>query len=132
MQTEDIHQQLVFPTSAIDLYHCIMDARIHSSFTGSEALIEDKENTTFTAFDGYAMGKNVVLERGKKIVQTWRAEEEQWPTNHYSEVVFLFSDTEEGCKLEFHQTGVPKELAQRIADGWYEYYWEPLRFYLER
>ncbi len=132
MKTVDIHQTIIFPTTAIDLYHCIMDARVHSSFTGSAAEIEDKENTDFTVFDGYAGGKNMVLERGKKIVQTWRANEEHWPAGHYSEVVFLFTDTPEGCKLDFFQTGIPAEVATAIAEGWHEYYWEPLRFYLER
>lgn len=132
METINIHQTLVFPTDSIDLYNCIMNARIHSSFTGDEAIIEDKEGTTFTAFGGYISGKNVVLERGKKIIQTWRAEEDGWPQNHFSEVVFVLKDIEGGCELDFFHTGIPAHKATAIENGWTEYYWEPLRIYLDR
>jgi activator of HSP90 ATPase len=132
MKTRDIHQTILFPTDALDLYKCIMDARIHSSFTGGEAIIEDKEGAEFSAYDGYIQGKNIVLERGKKIIQTWKANEDGWPTDHFSEVVFLFKDVAEGCELDFYHTAVPEEKADSIEKGWTEYYWDPLRIYLER
>jgi activator of HSP90 ATPase len=132
MKTADLHQTLVFPTDALDLYTCIMNARIHSSFTGDEAIVEDKEGTTFTAFCGYVDGKNIVLERGKKIIQTWRANEEGWPAHHYSEVVFVMKDVESGCQLDFYQTAIPDAKLNSITKGWTEFYWEPLRIYLER
>jgi activator of HSP90 ATPase len=132
MKTQDIDQTIEFPTTAADLYNCIMDARIHSSFTGDEAIIEDKEGALFSVFGGYATGKNIVVERGKKIIQTWRAEEEGWPKDYYSEVVFVFTDTEGGCKLDFYHTGIPSHKADAIAKGWHEYYWEPLMIYLKR
>ncbi len=132
METCDIHQTIILPTDALDVYTCIMDARKHSSFTGDETIIEDKEGTDFTAFGGYIQGKNIVLERGKKIVQTWRANEEGWPADLYSEVVFIFKDVEDGCELDFYHTAIPAVVAERISSGWQEYYWEPLRIYLNR
>ena len=132
METANTHQTLLFPTDAIDLYNCIMNARIHSYFTGDEAIIEDKEGTDFSAFGGYITGKNVVLERGKKIIQTWRGEEEGWPESHFSEVVFVLKDIEGGCELDFFHTGIPAHKAAAIENGWTEYYWEPLRIYLNR
>lgn len=132
MQTKDIHQAVVFHTDPVDLYKCIMDARMHSSFTGSKAVIEDKEGTEFSAYDGYIRGKNIVLERGKKIVQSWRAEEEGWPDDHYSEVAFIFNEIPEGTRLDFYHSGIPASHADDIAKGWDEYYWQPLREYLDR
>jgi len=127
-----IHQTLLFSTSALDLYNCLLDERIHSSFTGAEAKITDKENDTFTAWDGYIEGKNIVLERGKKIVWKWKANEEAWPEGHWSEVVFILSDNAEGAQLEMIHSFVPDALTESLSKGWHEYYWEPLRFYLER
>lgn len=132
MKTEDIHQTIHFNTTPLDLYHCLMDARIHSSFTGDEAIIEDKEGTSFSVFGGYAEGKNVVLEKGKKIIQTWKANEDDWPKNHYSEVVFIFKPTPTGCELDFFHTAVPTNKVESIAKGWHEFYWEPLRIYIDR
>jgi activator of HSP90 ATPase len=132
METVTIHQTLIFPTDSLDLYNCIMNARIHSSFTGDEAIIEDKEGTLFSAFGGYITGQNIVLQRGKKIIQTWKATEEGWPENHFSEVVFLFKNIDGGCELDFFHTDIPTLKAEAIEKGWKEYYWEPLRIYLER
>jgi activator of HSP90 ATPase len=132
MKTRDIQQTEIFHTDPADLYKCIMDARIHSSFTGGEALIEDKEGAAFSVFDGYAQGKNIVLERGKKIVQTWRAAEEGWPEGHFSEVVFLFEPVKEGTRLEFFHSGIPEQHADAIANGWKEFYWKPLKGFLNR
>jgi activator of HSP90 ATPase len=132
MKTKDLHQQIVFKTDAPDLYNCVMNARIHSSFTGDEAIIKDKEGTSFSAFGGYITGKNIVLERGKKIVQTWRANEDGWPTDHFSEVIFIFKDIEGGCELDFYHTAIPEKNAAAIEKGWSEYYWEPLKIYLNR
>lgn len=132
METRNLHQTLLFATDALDCYTCLMDARKHSSFTGDETIIEDKEGTAFTAFGGYITGKNIVLERGKKIVQLWRANEADWPQDHFSEVFFLFKDVEGGCELDFYHSAVPAKVAERIETGWTEFYWEPLRIYLER
>jgi len=132
MKTTDIHQTEIFYTDPVDLYKCIMDARIHSSFTGGEAKIKDKEGEEFSTFDGYAHGKNVLLERGKKIVQTWRANEEGWPDDHFSEVCFVFTEIPEGTRMDFYQTGIPNEHADDIAEGWKDYYWKPLAQYLDR
>jgi activator of HSP90 ATPase len=132
MKTKDIHQTELFPTTALDIYQCLMDERKHASFTGAPASIEDKEGSSFTAYDGYINGKNIVLERGKKIVQSWRANEKDWPENHFSEVVFILQDSPEGCKLDFFHTSVPETLVESLEKGWVEYYWDPLRFYLNR
>ncbi len=132
MKTADLHQTLFFPTDALDFYKCIMDARIHSSFTGDEAVISDLEGTSFTTFGGYIEGENVVLERGKKIVQKWKANEDGWPANHYSEIAFVITDKGKGCEVDFFHTAIPEAKLASITKGWTDYYWEPLRIYLER
>lgn len=132
MKTADLHQVLTFPTTALDFYRCLLDERIHSSFTGSPATVTDKVGESFTAYDGYIEGKNIVLERGKKIIQTWKANEEEWPEHHFSEVVFTMRDTPEGCEVNFYHVAIPEALVPDIETGWNEYYWEPLRFYLNR
>ena len=132
MKTKDIHHTEIFNTDPADLYKCIMNSRIHSSFTGGEAIIEDKEGADFSAFDGYITGKNIVLEHGKKIVQTWRAEEDGWPENHFSEVTFIIEKIKKGTLLEFYHTGIPEHKVADISKGWVDFYWEPLKDFLNR
>ena len=132
MNLKDFHQKVAFPTPPLDFYQCMMDERRHSSFTASPCHIEDIEGSLFTAYDGYINGKNIVLERGKRIVQLWQAKEESWPENYWSEIVFAIKEHPEGCQIDFFHMGIPENLYEQISKGWETYYWEPLRFYLDR
>jgi len=89
MKTKDIHQTEMFNADPEKVYDCIMNAEHHSEFTGDDATIQDKQGAEFTAFSGYVQGKNMQLEKGKKIVQQWRAEEDGLPEDHFSEVTFF-------------------------------------------
>ncbi|MFI5221596.1 MAG: SRPBCC domain-containing protein [Bacteroidia bacterium] len=131
MKTKDIHQTVDFKCEPLKLYNCIMNSKKHSAFTGSAAVIKDKEGEEFKVFDGYAHGKNIALQKGKKIVQTWRANEEGWPEDHFSEVSFLFKKIALGTRMEFYHTGIPAKHAKAIEDGWNEFYWEPLKEFVK-
>jgi activator of HSP90 ATPase len=132
IQLASFHQDIFLPTTPLDAYNCIMDERIHASFTSSPAQIEAKEGTYFSAYDGYIKGQNIVLDRGKKIVQKWQAQEDGWPSDLFSEVVYVFTPHGQGCLLSFHHNDFPHHLKDALEKGWHEHYWEPLRYYLER
>jgi activator of HSP90 ATPase len=70
---------------------------------------------------------NIELERGKKIVQKWKPDEEGWPENYYTTLTILFNKTAEGTTIEFMQEGIPEAFADDIAGGWIDYYWTPLK-----
>jgi len=132
MNTKDISQTLHFKAPPIEVYNCIMDAKKHSKFTNSKVEIEDKVDTKFSAYDGYITGENKELEPGKKIVQSWRGTEDDWPEDHYSEVVFEFSETEDGgTELNFTHTGIPESKAESLDQGWHDHYWTPMKEMLE-
>jgi len=104
-----------------------MDSKKHSSVTGAKATISRRVGGAFSVFDGYAHGTNVELVKDKRIVQEWRAEEPGWPDNYFSRVTFELAAVKGGTKLTFTHAGVPTANAKSIADGWREYYWEPLQ-----
>ena len=107
-----------------------MDSKKHAAFTGDKAVISMKVGGTFTVFGEYAEGKNLVLVKDKKIVQSWRAAD--WPEEDYSKVTFLLKKVKEGTKLVFKQTGIPSEFYSDIAQGWIDYYWKPMKKMLEK
>jgi len=127
MKTKDIRQQEHFDASPEAIYDAIMDSRKHTQFTGDTAKIENKVGGSFTAFSGYASGKNLELIPGKKIVQSWHAEEENWPDDYFSKITFDLKPDNGGTLLNFTHEGIPEANADSIADGWITYYWEPLR-----
>ncbi len=127
MKTRTIKQTVDFAVDAHDLYEALMDSKKHSEFTGSKCVISRKVGGKVSAYDGYISGENLELVPDKKIVQTWKAEEDCWPANHYSKVTFTFKPIEKGTRLEFIHTGVPVECGDQFDSGWKEHYWEPMK-----
>ena len=128
-KTKDIKQSVRIAATPRAVYEALMDSKKHTKFTGEKAVISRKVGGSFKAYGGYATGKNIELVTDKKIVQSWRTS--QWPAGYHSVTTFLLSPTKGGTKLMFIHKGVPVEDANDIADGWKEYYWEPLKLMLE-
>lgn len=129
LKTKNIKQNVNIKATPHAVYEMLMNSKKHAELTGAKASISRKVGGKFSVYDGYATGKNLELVADKKIVQSWRASD--WADGIYSEVKFLFTPTKNGTKLIFIQTGVPIENADSIADGWRDYYWEPMKEILE-
>ncbi len=125
MKTKNIHQTVIFKAEPKEVYHSLMDSKIHTEIAGSKSIIGTKAGSPFYVWDGGINGYNLVLHPDKKIVQAWRIEE--WPKDHYSVVVFEFEKSDGGTKLVFDQYGVPEEDYENIREGWKSYYWIPMR-----
>jgi activator of HSP90 ATPase len=125
MKTRTIRQTIVIHASAHDVYEMLMDERKHALFTGGSARISRDVGGTFVTNDGYSNGTNLELVQDTKIVQTWRASD--WPDDHYSTLTINLSQGSSGTKLSFIQTGVPSDQYDEISQGWYDYYWNPLK-----
>ncbi len=131
METRDLTHKVILKTGPNQAYEAIIDPTKHSDFTNSPAENDGKVGGEHSAFDGYCFGENVELAYGKKIVQTWQADEDGWPEDHYSTIIYEFTPVPGGTLLAFKQLGVPEEVADSIDQGWIDYYWEPLKAYFE-
>jgi activator of HSP90 ATPase len=130
METKIIRQSIIIKAPPHEVYEALMDSEKHAKFTGSKAMISRKVNGKFSVFDGYAEGSNLELQADSKIVQTWRADD--WPEGHYSKVTFSLKEENGGTRLTFTQIGVPTEFRDSIAEGWRDYYWQPMKKMLEK
>ncbi len=131
METKSIKQTVAFNAKPEEVYDLIMNAKKHAAFTGGSVKMSKKENGKFVIFDGYCRGYNIELHEGKKIVQAWNFAEDGWPEDHHSTCTFSFAKSPKGTKLSFTQTGIPAHKAKALADGWKQYYWEPMKKYIE-
>jgi activator of HSP90 ATPase len=131
METRDLHHKVILKTGPNQAYEAIVDPKKHSDFTDSPAENDGKVGGEHSAFDGYCFGENVELSYGKRIVQTWQADEDGWPEDHFSKIIYEFTAVPGGTLLTFKQLGVPEEVADSIDQGWIDYYWEPLKAYFE-
>lgn len=131
MKVSTIREKILIPASPEEVYEAFMDAKKHSAFTGSKATCDSKIGGKFTAWDGYISGKNLELEKGKKIVQEWITTE--WPEGYPpSKLELTFKKAEGGTEISMVHSEVPAEQANDIKQGWIDFYWEPLKAYFKK
>lgn len=131
MEVKTIRQKVIVPAVPDEVYDAFIDAKKHSAFTGSKATCDPRVGGGFTAWDGYISGKNLELEKGKRIVQEWVTTE--WPKDYPpSRLELTFKKVKEGTEISMTHSSVPVEQADDIAQGWIDFYWEPLKEYLKK
>lgn len=125
VKTVTIKQGCMLKAAPQEVYDAWMISAQHAKFTAQEALVSSKVGGNFSTFGGWASGENVELVPGKKIVQTWRADD--WPAGHFSTVTLRLIKAPTGTKVLFSQANVPASKAKDIAQGWRDYYWQAMK-----
>lgn len=117
----------IIPASPEEVYDAWLESDGHSKMTGAEAIVDPLVGGRFTAWDGYISGENIELERGKRIVQSWRTSdfEDSEPDSRLEVVLEPFGD---GCKATIHHTDLPPHGTQ-YESGWVDHYLEPMKKY---
>lgn len=130
LSTTTIKQSMLIPASPEPVYQALLDPKLHAVVTGSPASGGTKVGDSFKAWDGYIFGKHLKLVPGKTIVQHWQTTE--WPDGYSpSTVTFTFAKDPKGTKLTLVHKDVPAEQSADYAQGWKDFYWEPLEQYFK-
>ncbi len=131
MKFEVIKQTVLIDASPEEVYDAYVDPKKHAEFTGSPATGSPKVGGRFTTWDGYSSGKYIELERGKRVVHEWITTE--WPAGYPPSIVEL-TLKRKGSKTELTMvhSKAPAEQSSDYAEGWKDYYWEPLKKYFSR
>jgi len=137
---ESIHQESIIRASRKRIYDVLLDARQFAKIVelsgamrgtppGSKAAEISREvGGAFTIFGGHIVGRQVELVPNQRIVQAWRVVD--WKPGHYSIAKFELTEQGTETKIIFDHTAFPIGLAEHLASGWEEHYWEPLRRFL--
>lgn len=127
MKLTAFDMQISLPVQPEVAYAAWLDSRAHSAMTGGEAHCSDRLGESFTAWDGYITGKNLRLEPGQLIIQSWRTmdfEEE----DSFSRLELRFQSDGQGCLLTLIHTEIPDGQPD-YKQGWEEHYFAPMRAY---
>jgi activator of HSP90 ATPase len=131
MKVSTIRQKTLIPATPDEVYEAFLDAKKHSAFTGSKATCDTKVGGRFSAWDGYISGKNLELEKGKRIVQEWMTTE--WPEGYPpSRLELTFKKTPKGTEVFMVHSEVPAKQAANVKQGWVDFYWKPLKEYFSK
>lgn len=118
----------IIPAKPKDIYDAWLDRIGHSNMTGSPAEALPVEGAAFTAWDGYISGRNLKLEPGRRIVQSWRTTRFA-PSDADSQIDVLLEPHPEGTKLTLVHSNVPDGHTSYRDGGWQDNYFEPMKLY---
>jgi uncharacterized protein YndB with AHSA1/START domain len=126
-----IEQTVIIDASPMDVYEAYVDPKKHAAFTGQDATGTPKVGGKFTAGDGYISGEFTELVKGRKIVHWWTTTE--WPDGYPpSRMELRLRPKGKKTELTMIHSKVPAEQADSYAEGWQEFYWEPLKRYFTK
>tara|TARA_R110002111_G_scaffold12677_1_gene37048 strand:- start:259 stop:525 length:267 start_codon:yes stop_codon:yes gene_type:complete len=74
--------------------------------------------------DGYISGKNLELEPGRRIVQSWRGSSYK-DSDQDSQIEIVFEAVKGGTKITLKHTNVPDDQGSHDPD-WTTHYFEPM------
>ena len=131
MNTKTINQTAILDCVPETAYNAWMDSKQHGEMTSGKAKIDPKVGGKFTAMDGNIEGEIIELDPKKyKIVQSWRAEKDKWPKNHFSKITVQFlPNGANQTKVEFEQNDIPEEYEEDVRQGWKDFYWTSMEKY---
>lgn len=109
-----------------EVYAAWLDGERHAAMTGGAATSADAVGKQFTAWDGYIAGETLELERGARILQSWRTTE--FPAEAPDSLLeILFEETPEGTHVTVVHTRIPAGQGEGYAGGWSDHYFEPMK-----
>jgi uncharacterized protein YndB with AHSA1/START domain len=118
----------LIPAQPERIYAAWLSSDEHTAFTGDKAVVEPFVGGKHSSFDGYAVGQTVELQPGRRIVQTWRAED--FPLGSPdSRVEVTLEETVGGTMVTILHTEIPSGQGASYRDAWLKYYLEALKGY---
>ena len=125
-----IKQKVMIPASPKEVYDAYTDPQKHSEFTDSKATGKPVVGGKFTAWDGYISGTFLEFEEGKRVVQEWTSTDfsEDYPP---SKLELTFRAVSKGTEITMVHSNVPKDQEAETAEGWTEFYWDPMKEYFK-
>ena len=128
---EKVTVTVELPVQRDVLFHAWLDSFEHSSFTGSQAVIDPSIGGDFSAWGGYISGKTLEMDPPNRILQSWRTTEFA-DTDEDSKLELLFENISTGTRLTLIHTAIPDGQGDMYREGWEEYYFRPMLDYFSQ
>jgi activator of HSP90 ATPase len=119
----------VIPASSQAIYNAWLDAKGHEGMTGGNAAqCSAKPGGAFTVWDGYITGKNLALDPGKRIVQSWRTTKFT-AADPDSQIEVVLEPASGGTRVTVRHSNVPDGHTSYRDGGWQRSYFDPMKAY---
>jgi uncharacterized protein YndB with AHSA1/START domain len=128
MGKEALRVSTVLAASPQVVYRAWFDASQHSAFTKHSAKLDDFIGGKFTLRDGKITGRNMALEFGRRLVQSWRSAD--FPRNATdSRLEIVFESVGAGTRMTVMHSELPEGFAEPLRAFWGEAYGAPMTDY---
>ena len=117
----------VIPASPDVIYDAWLNSEEHSQMTGGIAKVSAQLGDMFEAWDGYIQGKNLELEKSKRILQSWRTSEFK-EAEKDSLLEILFDAKDDGTRVTIRHSDLP-DHGMQYQQGWIDSYLKPMKEY---
>jgi activator of HSP90 ATPase len=125
---KDFKKYYIIPAPPEEVYLALTREPTIELWTGARAQMQAEAGTEFSLWDDSIIGKNLLFEENRKIVQQWYFGEE----HEDSIVTIKLHPHKQGTSVELHHSNIPEEDYENITDGWNEDYFGSLAdFYSE-
>ncbi|EKD86580.1 MAG: hypothetical protein ACD_37C00228G0002 [uncultured bacterium] len=109
------------------VWQALVDPKTIYKWGAGPAKMSGELDFEFELWGGDIFGKNIEVIPNKKIVQEWFGGKWDKP----SIATFKLSSKENETRIDFTNTDVPDAEFSDIEKGWDEYYFGPMKNYLE-
>ena len=123
-----IRQKYTIKASRKRVWRALVDPKIITAWGAGPAKMSARKGVKFSLWGGDIYGKNLKVVKEKQLVQEWYAGE--W--NHPSIVTIQLKLDRLGTQVDLVHKGVPKGEYDKIKKGWEEYFFGPMKKYLEK
>ncbi|MFY0642849.1 MAG: SRPBCC domain-containing protein [Bacteroidia bacterium] len=113
-----------------DVYEAWLSSDKHSKMTGGLAQISSNVGESYTAWDGYIEGRNILLQTNERIVQSWRTSEFHVEEED-SQLEIILEDHNGETELTLIHTNVP-EHGEQYIQGWEDNYFLPMNEFFSK
>ena len=117
----------IIPAAPNQVYMAWLDSDSHTNMTGGTAKASADLGGEFEAWDGYIHGRNLALEPGRRIVQSWRTTQFD-ASEEDSQIEVVLQEVDGGTMVILRHTNLPPHGTQ-YQQGWQDHYFDPMKMY---
>ena len=118
-----IRQKHFIQASPEEVFTAITNPFTIELWSGYPAIMETREGSEFSLFDGDITGRNVRFIKNELLIQQWYFGERP----EVSLVTISLKPHEKGTRVILEHTNVPDEDWEEIEEGWKMYYWGAIK-----
>lgn len=123
----DIEQRYFVRATVSDVWQALVDPHKINKWGGGPAEMSESEGYEFKLWGGDVHGVNVKVVKESQLVQDWFGGKWDEP----SRLTLTLRQDGDQTRIDLFQRGVPDKELKDITDGWRDYYFGPLKKWVE-